>query len=75
MSARTILVGSAGSVASFSSIGVSTAGIEAWLRILALLAGTTSALVTAYWVQRVNRAKVQRERHRHASPFKGKDND
>ncbi len=60
--AKTAGWGLFGTASSMTSVGVSVeAQVEAWLRILVLLAGLVSALVSIYWIHRLNRVKVQRE--------------
>lgn len=59
---KTALIGTWGSGSAFGSVAVSLeSSIEAWMRIAVLFVGLASAIVSAYWVIRINRVKLQRE--------------
>lgn len=56
---KTIIIGSLGSSMAFGSVAVSVeARIEAWLRLLTMVVGLVSALVTIYWLNRMSRVNL-----------------
>lgn len=58
---KTAIIGGFGSAFAFGTAAVSVeARIEIWLRLGALLAGLISALVTIYWLNRMNRMNVSK---------------
>lgn len=59
---KTALIGTWGTGSAFGSVAVSLeSSIEAWMRISVLFVGLVSAIISAYWVIRINRVKLQRE--------------